>query len=138
MSLCETPPCSTIYRVGLTMGGHCPGGHSPNHLLSYSEGTILSYYACIYVGGMSSRTFRSNIYSDCLTLKYLNSGFGYCLFDCCCCRVAASVCCYSTPVPSLENCPVLHINVVKACNQASCSHPSSAIASILAKDSEPK
>ena len=35
-SLCETPPCSTIYRVGLTVGDHCPGGRTPDHLLSYS------------------------------------------------------------------------------------------------------
>ena len=68
---------------------------------------MLSYYACISVGGMRLRTFRSNIYSVCPTLQYLNSGFGCCLFDFCCCNVAASVICYSTPVPSLDNCPVV-------------------------------
>ena len=36
LSLCETPPWSTMYRVGLTMGGHCPGGQTPDHLLSYT------------------------------------------------------------------------------------------------------
>ena len=37
LSLCENPLCSTIYRVGLTIGGHCPAGHTADHLLSYTQ-----------------------------------------------------------------------------------------------------
>ena len=53
LSLCETPPCSTIYRVGPTVGGHSPGGHTSDHLLSY-----IVLPLAVHLAGISYATGR--------------------------------------------------------------------------------